>query len=204
MQKDSRHTIDKMIDQIFMLLMILSVIALLLLMGAGLYCCVYAVFNDLDVNKLLKGIEFIFIAPLPLLIGSAFYKMYTKTIKRTVIGIESNVDFERDQIMVDLTITKYLFTSTIISTLLVILIEFLYRMIQSKDPDHYYTIIILGLVLLGMLIFYITRISSHLDHKIKDSKDSIQKRVIDTFKRKKIQLKDQLDPDQDGGTTSNI
>lgn len=187
MESKIRIFANKLIDYIFMLLIVFSVLTLFFLMVGGLWCCITSVYSSFDINKLLKGIEFIFIAPLPLLIASAFYKMYTKVTKRAILKQECNTDFERDQVMVDLTITKYLFVSTIISTLLVILID----LIHNDRVVISYRVIIAGLVLLMILVYYINVIDKNLNHKIKDAKDNLQKRFIDQdyMKQKLDELK---------------
>lgn len=179
-QTTPRGRIDKFLGFIFLLAIIVSVLAFFGITISAFILCIKAVTNHFDVNYLFKAIEFIFIAPLPILISSVSYSIYHKIIRWYFIdhGIRTPEDANtaREQVLVELSLTKYLFISTLLSTVIVIIIEFLYRRLgemhgKSANID-WMTIIIstVGILVLIILIKYVSLLGEHLGHQIKEIK----------------------------------
>ncbi|MBE5318747.1 hypothetical protein IM793_06255 [Pedobacter sp. MR2016-19] len=179
-QTTPRNTIDKFLGFLFLLAIIVSVIAFFGITISAFVICVKSVISGFDVNYLFKAIEFIFIAPLPILISSVSYSIYHKIIRWYFLdhGIRTPEDANtaREQVLVELSLTKYLFISTLLSTVIVIIIEFLYRRLGELHGKpaaiDWMTLIIgaVGILVLIILIKYVSLMGEHLGHQIKEIK----------------------------------
>lgn len=136
------HIIINCVNLLFFLLFILSAIAFFWIAAHGIYFDIIK--NNGSFTAIIKGIELIFISPLPLLITTAFHNYYKNIIMPIVyykmFGAANNDDllkndsYEINKIssLVDMGIIKYLFTSIFISTIFVFMIG---RMLKISGED---------------------------------------------------------------------
>ncbi len=192
------------------LIFFLEIVFCILFLGAAisllcLSCKGFKHLLALEEEYTIKGIEYIFISPLPLLIISAFYSYYKKIISPTITHEQKDIDYAeqyRNKALLDLSIIKYLFISILISTTLIIILQSLFKqesleqltsyqklmhVLESRGPD-----LITAVILLIFLLIYFRllgqQLSKEMNHGSSDKsllnyEEDIDKAIESTEKK---------------------
>ena len=145
------------------------------ILGSALFLIWYMIYIptcNVFEGKYFDAIEMIFIAPLPLIIIFTFYNYYIKVFKITLFTTNANKEEDQRAAMQDIGITKYLFVSILISTIFILIFEYINRILnldvelakkyQPNESNFLYIGLGCGLILLIILIVYLNRIEKHV------------------------------------------
>ncbi len=168
------------IKSIFAILFIMAGYSLFKLSYAGLHMIINDInsarADEINEKKIIKGIELIFISPIPLLIISSFKNYYDNIISLTISKKESAdpyLEKSRFAALKDLTLVKYLFVSILISTIFTIIIEVLFSLNEESEINQSYSetlsrnfpALSISFLVLIFLIVYIKVLGKHLPNE---------------------------------------
>ena len=196
-----RKKISSVIDYLFDFLFIIAILCLFALASIGLYLIIKSIiknFGHPSISEIIKGIEYLFISPLPMLIIAAFHGHYKNTIARTFQdekGVEKQLDLRRARASLNLGVTKYLFISIAISTILTVLLEKIFSVNQPDNicgcPNSFYCflqthgpVLSIATLTIILLLLYLKVIAKHVNHDTENlikfresSQDSVFERL---------------------------
>lgn len=167
---------------------IIEIIFYVGILSASLFLLWYMIISpiklifDNNETKYFEAIEMVFIAPLPLITIFTFYNYYMKILKVSLFAKQGNKQEYQKVAMQDIGITKYLFVSILISTIFIVLVEYIKAILtyNTIDSSHKKAAILLpnemtydklfvgaagGIILLVILIIYLNTIVKHLSRE---------------------------------------